>query len=97
MNRIPGKNGYFWACSDKEACKHTMNDKDGVPVAKAESIPCPDCSKPMYRRERHDKKGFFWGCSGFKKEGGGCACILQDDNGKPVPKSPETTTNGGFL
>ncbi|WP_425953139.1 DNA topoisomerase [Ralstonia pseudosolanacearum] len=99
MNRFPGKQGYFWSCSDREGCKHTMDDKDGVPVARAAPIPCPDCGKAMYRRERRDKKGFFWGCSGFKKEGEGCSCILQDDNGKPVPKAAGTvaTSAGAIL
>lgn len=87
MNRIPWQKRHFWACSDREQCKHTMDDKDGVPVEKAQSFPCPDCSKPMYRRQRRDQKGYFWGCSGYQKDGSGCSCMLEDRDGKPVPKA----------
>lgn len=99
MNRIAWQGRHFWACSDKEQCKHTMDDKDGVPVAKAQSIPCPDCSKPMYRRQRRDKRGYFWGCSGYQKDGSGCSCLLDDDNGKPVlkAKAPKTQDDRTFL
>ncbi|HIH2745457.1 TPA: DNA topoisomerase [Burkholderia lata] len=87
MNRIKGSKGYFWACSDRDECKHTMNDKDGAPAEKPQGHPCPDCGKPMYRRERTARKGtYFWGCSGYKREGDGCSRILDDHDGVPVLK-----------
>jgi len=99
MNRIPWQKRHFWACSDREQCKHTMDDKDGVPVEKAQSFPCPDCSKPMYRRQRRDQKGYFWGCSGYQKDGSGCSCMLEDRDGKPVPKdtAPNIQDDRTFL
>lgn len=78
-----------------------MDDKDGAPVTRPDPIACPDCGAQMFRRERRDKKGYFWGCSAFKKDGGGCGCILQDDNGKPVMKAGASatgaTSEGAFL
>ncbi|AET95520.1 DNA topoisomerase III (plasmid) [Burkholderia sp. SFA1] len=101
MNRVRGKKGYFWSCTDREGCKNTMDDKDGAPVTRPDPIACPDCGAQMFRRERRDKKGYFWGCSAFKKDGGGCGCILQDDNGKPVMKAGASatgaTSEGAFL
>lgn len=89
MNRIAYKKTHFWACSDRDGCGHTMTDQDGKPVERSQSHPCPDCGKPMYRRERKGGRGgFFWGCSGYKKEGGGCSCILDDENGSPAQKTP---------
>lgn len=83
MRRVKAKEGggIFWSCSGySEGCKHSMDDKDGTPVERV-SHPCPDCSKPMYRRK--GEYGHYWGCSGY---GDGCKCIVLDDKGKPGAK-----------
>ena len=48
---------------------------------------CPVCGKPLVHRFKKDaqgQKGYnFWGCSGYRKEGGGCPATFADDGGKP--------------
>jgi DNA topoisomerase-1 len=44
---------------------------------------CPQCGKPMRRIK--GRKGWFWGCSGFKE---GCKFSLDDRAGHPVARSP---------
>lgn len=83
MRRVRSKQSgeVFWSCSGfADGCKHAMDDKDGEPVPR-KSHPCPDCSKPMYRRK--GQYGYYWGCSGY---GDGCKCIVTDDKGKPGAK-----------
>ena len=48
----------------------------------ASSHPCPDCQKPMYRRQ--GKKGYWWGCSGYPV----CKTTFLDDRGKPKVQAP---------
>lgn len=43
---------------------------------------CPQCGKPMRRIK--GKKGWFWGCSGFKE---GCKLTLNDRAGVPVART----------
>lgn len=84
MRRIKTAKGHFWACTDRDNCNHTMNDRNGDPVERPAAFPCNLCGKPMYLRNAD--KSPFWGCSGFVKGGGGCSNTLKDDNGTPVPK-----------
>ena len=42
---------------------------------------CPQCGKPM--RRINGKKGWFWGCSGFRD---GCKQTLDDKAGQPVAR-----------
>ena len=86
MRRIKTATGHFWGCSDRDECKHTMNDRNGDPIERPMAHECPECGKPMYLRNAD--KSPFWGCSGFVKGGGGCNNTLKDNNGTPVPKSP---------
>ncbi len=56
----------------------TDNDKPiSDKPARDKHYPCPECRKPMLRRE--GKKGPFWGCSDFPK----CRATLNDLHGKP--------------
>lgn len=87
MLRIRGGDSFFWACSQREACGHTMNDKNGQPVPKAAPSAlhkCMSCGLGLVRRES-PKKGrdparAWWGCSGFKD---GCKQTYPDLKGKP--------------
>jgi DNA topoisomerase-3 len=85
MRRVKTEKGHFWGCSDRDVCKHSMNDSNGDPVERPKAHECPECGKPMYLRNAD--KSPFWGCSGFVKGGGGCNNTLKDSNGTPVPKS----------
>lgn len=85
MRRIKTQTGFFWGCLDREACKHTMNDRNGDPVERTKPFPCPECGKPMYLRNAD--KSPFWGCSGFVKGGEGCNNTLKDNAGTPVLKT----------
>lgn len=44
----------------------------------ASTVLCPNCGKPMVRR--NGKNGYFWGCSGYPA----CKTTAQDVGGKPV-------------
>jgi len=43
---------------------------------------CPECGKPL--RRINGKKGWFWGCSGFRD---GCKLTLDDRAGEPMARS----------
>ena len=45
---------------------------------KAPACLCPTCGRPMRRIK--GRKGWFWGCSGYRE---GCQCTLPDQEGKP--------------
>jgi len=47
----------------------------------AEALACPECGKPMRRIK--GKRGWFWGCSGFKD---GCKLTLEDSQGKAAAR-----------
>lgn len=49
----------------------------------ASAFPCPDCKKPLLRRE--GKRGAFWSCSGFPN----CHVTRNDRNGKPATSDDE--------
>jgi DNA topoisomerase-3 len=107
MKRIKGRNGWFWACTNREAeCKKTMNDDNGHAVAatagtslsNSATLACPTCAKPMRRIK--GAKSYFWGCTGYAD---GCRTTMEDKDGKPVPKHAKPTTTtvpqaaGAFL
>ena len=87
--RLKDEATFFWACTDREACKHTMNDKAGKPVEK-ESRPvselhkCTACGKGLSRRAGIKRPGRkvalpWWGCSGYPD----CKQTYPDSKGKP--------------
>ncbi|MGN7496372.1 DNA topoisomerase [Pseudomonas lactis] len=80
MKRWKGKTYHFWACSDRESCKHTMNDHDGDPVERPAPRPCPKCEQPMYLRNAD--KSPFWGCTNRES----CNHTMNDKDGEPVEK-----------
>lgn len=41
---------------------------------------CPDCSKPLARKQHRTDKKFFWGCTGYPA----CTTTFDDKAGKPV-------------
>jgi DNA topoisomerase-3 len=60
--------------------------QSGVGIA-VDAPVCPDCGKALRRIAKKDKKGFFWGCTGFSA---GCTFACDDQRGKPVPRpAPE--------
>jgi DNA topoisomerase-3 len=89
MRRIKGENGFFWSCIDREACKHTMDDKAGKPLARQAAVisdvhRCTACGKGLVRRKgvkkaRQKTARDWWGCSGFPA----CKLIYGDSGGKP--------------
>ncbi len=48
------------------------------------AVKCPQCGKPMRRRQGGKAGGFFWGCTGYPD----CKHTMDDQDGKPVPKQP---------
>ena len=87
--RLKADDTAFWACTDREACKHTMNDNAGVPVEKevrqvSELHKCMACGKGLSRRPGKKRPGEkvatpWWGCSGFPE----CKLTYPDLKGKP--------------
>ena len=87
--RLKADDAAFWACTDREACKHTMNDKAGVPVEKevrqvSKLHKCMACGKGLSRRPGTKRPGQkvaipWWGCSGFPE----CKQTYPDLKGKP--------------
>lgn len=64
----------------------------------ATSPKCPVCGKPLVHRQGvKDSREFnFWGCSSFKKDGGGCPVRFADDNGTPgerLDNKPKTQSS----
>lgn len=43
-------------------------------------VRCPNCTKPMVRKQRRSDKKFFWGCTGYPE----CTKTFDDKGGKPV-------------
>lgn len=86
LNRIKGKNGFFWGCSGyRDGCDVALPDERGKPGKRAEARvsdhPCPLCGKPLLHRQKAGKGGYdFWGCSGFKD---GCKVAFENKAGKP--------------
>lgn len=91
MNRIPYKNKFFWGCTDRETCKHTMNDLDGKPVPKGTvsetaqvadaDFACKVCGKKLVHRVKTGDKPYdFWGCSGFST---GCKTTYKNKDNAP--------------
>ena len=55
------------------------------------SSPCPECGRAMYQKS--GKFGLFWGCSGWNDKENPCNHMMNDKNGKPVPKEPKPAQN----
>lgn len=55
------------------------------------SSPCLECGRPMYQKS--GKFGLFWGCSGWNDEESPCNHMMNDKDGKPVPKEPKPAQN----
>lgn len=55
------------------------------------SSPCPECGRPMYQKS--GKFGLFWGCSGSNDKENPCNHMMNDKDGKPVPKEPKPAQN----
>lgn len=78
---------YFWVCLD---CNTFYNDKVGRPVEQpkksTEKHNCPSCDGVLGQRFRKSDNKPFWGCSNWNKKGGECRVILDDNDGRPMPK-----------
>lgn len=92
LQRIKGKNGFFWGCNSRTECGATFPDKRGSPDLKAKSKPatvpseeylCPECNKGLVRRPAKKKGKYWWGCSGFPE----CEFRAFDKKGKPDIKA----------
>ncbi len=60
-----------------------VRDLEGM-AAKGKLMPSHDCPECGSRLKRvNGKSGIFWGCSQWEA---GCKCIMDDLNGKPVPR-----------
>ncbi|MGJ7582663.1 DNA topoisomerase III [Variovorax sp. RHLX14] len=89
LRRIQGANGFFWSCIDRDACKHTMPDKAGKPVAKMQAAvsavhQCQGCGHGLVQRTapkkpREKVARRWWGCSGFPT----CKQAYGDADGQP--------------
>ena len=55
----------------------------------ADSLPCPLCQKPLFRRQSSKDKTYFWGCSGYPI----CRFTTNDQNGSPLFKQVQGATN----
>lgn len=87
------KGEYYWGCTGwndtANPCKHTMNDKDGVPTEREpkpaqnlSEFDCKKCGKKLILRKGISKAGKpyrFFGCSGFPK----CKTNYDEVNGVP--------------
>ncbi|MCR4666952.1 MAG: DNA topoisomerase 3 [Desulfovibrio sp.] len=89
VRRIRGKKSgkYFWICTNED-CKAFFTDEDGkigTRIVQAEisrTHTCPECGKPLARRQRKDGSGFFWSCTGYPD----CRFACPDIEGKPGPR-----------
>ncbi|MDR8093142.1 DNA topoisomerase 3 [Burkholderia gladioli] len=92
MRRIKTDKGAFWACSDRETCKHIMNDRNGKPVERVthqvstvHMCDEPGCGKGLVHRfdgkVLPGKKSAtpWWSCSGYPD----CTATYPDKFGKP--------------
>jgi DNA topoisomerase-3 len=92
MRRIKTEKGAFWACTDRENCKHIMNDRNGKPVERVtyevsstHHCTAPGCGKGLIRRLDGKippgKKSAppWWSCSGYPE----CSATYPDKFGKP--------------
>lgn len=83
----------FWGCTGHPTCKQTMDDKNGLPVAKVikevviSDFKCTKCGSGLIFRQGKTKATSkkkageykFWGCSNFPK----CDGKFNDHNGSP--------------
>lgn len=99
---LDGKYGPYYACRNQE-CKKLFRHVDGQPVEKTPRPPeepidkthkCPQCDAGYLRiRERKDKSGSFWSCSGYFSTG--CKAIFNDLNGAPDIDRTQVRGSGG--
>jgi len=57
--------------------------EEGRGPTPSDGAQCPDCTKPMVRKQRRSDKKFFWGCTGYPE----CTKTFDDKAGKPVFRS----------
>ena len=89
LRKRKGKAGVFWGCNRYPDCAATCPDKQGKPnpEAKAKRVEvstehlCEDCGKGLVRRLSKNKKGYWWGCSGYPD----CKRTYKDQDGTPAP------------
>lgn len=84
MRMRKGQKGTFFGCSGYPDCKKTIPAKDGKPVDStpadvSEIHRCMECGKGLIRRPSKNRKGHWWGCSGFPE----CKQMYFDKDGKP--------------
>lgn len=89
LRRVKGKLGFFWACSDRDHCGHTMTDKAGKPVEKedkkiSEIHQCMSCGKGLIcrtgkKKPKQKKESIWWSCSAYPN----CKQTYPDIKGKP--------------
>lgn len=84
----------FWvhcqpAASD--SCQKFISDKDDKPVLSERpatdggpKTACPDCSKPLVRREQKKKKGAFFWVHANSQHANDCTQFINDEDGKPT-------------
>ncbi len=79
VKRISRKTGNeFIGCADYKNCKYIQRP-EGEPEPEVTEHVCPNCGKPMLKRE--GKKGTFLGCSGYPE----CKVIMNiGEDGQPV-------------
>ena len=74
----------YWICQNPK-CNALFQDADGqvgseiIKAQISETYKCPQCGKPLARRQRRDGQGFFWACTGYPK----CQWTAPDDHEKP--------------
>ena len=54
--------------------------EEGRALTASDEVQCPNCTKPMVRKQRRSDKKFFWGCTGYPE----CTKTFDDKAGKPV-------------
>jgi len=94
LNKINGKFGFFWGCSNYLAgCKAIFKNNKGKPVLKTSKKPpvsltheCPlfNCDGILTQYTRKDKKSKFWICDNCASEGRNK--FFNDLNNLPFPQ-----------
>lgn len=88
-----GKFGPFWSCSTREeSCQCKIDDVKGSPKLReqGEQVPCSTigCLDGGTLTRREGQYGRYWSCSKYSKDGKGCTCRINDEDGKPVVRQP---------
>lgn len=66
--------------------------KDAPEPVVLETSLCPVCKKHDMTR-RNGKYGWYWGCTGYNDKANPCKNIMNDVDGKPVPKAAKPSAN----